>query len=268
MRFSLRRFKATVFPKSAPLAALLAAAVLAGCSRSPPAPAEPEAASRPQTAYLAPPEVLSITRQAGGFVVEGLAPAGAKVRLATPSGAQAVATADPGGRWRLVLPPAPEGRILGLSEQVDGRRVQAQGYVVVTPQGPAAQLRAGSAALRLDPLAPPALGALDFDNSGAAVVSGLAPADSLVFLKLDNRQMGEGRTDAAGRYAIAISQAVPRGEHVLEVSGDNFVNRARVAIAPAQPLGSSPMRLQLTGGGPRIDWLTPGGGLQSTILLH
>jgi hypothetical protein len=38
-------------------------------------------------------------------------------------------------------------------------------------------------------------------------------------------------------------------------------------MAKPAPLASGPMRSQLTEGGVRIDWLTPGGGLQSTLLL-
>jgi hypothetical protein len=256
-----------VFPKSAPLVALTALALASACSRRPAAPPEPPAAGQPRADYAASPAVLKVTREGAGFRLAGTAPAGAKVRIASPSGAAAVAVADGAGRWNLALPPAREGHIYGLSETVHGRVVQAQGYVVLTPQGAAAQLRAGSGAVRLDPRAAPSLGALDFDSSGAAVVSGLAPPDSRVFLKLDNRQVGQGRADQAGRYAISISQSVPRGDHLLEVSGDNFANRARVSIVPAKPLASGPMRLQVTQGGTRVDWLTPGGAVQSTILL-
>lgn len=248
--------------------AIAGLALLAGCGRKPTAPAAEGQAVQPNVGFAAPPAVLRVRREGAGFRMSGAAPAGAKVRLGTPAGAAVFATADGSGRWSLVLPPSPDARIFGVSETVDGRQVQAQGYVVLTPQGPAAQLRAGAGAIRLDPQAPPALGALDFDSSGAAIVSGIAPAGGLVFLKLDGRQMAEGRTDAQGRYSISITQTIPRGDHVLEVSGDAFSDRATVAITPSGPLVVGPMRLQVTKGGLRVDWLTPGGGLQSTILLE
>lgn len=256
-----------MFPKSAALMALASLALLAGCSRKAAAPPDAPQTRQAESGYATPPAVLKVTREGAGLRLTGRARPGAEVRLASPSGAAMSATADASGLWNLDLPPSPEGRIFGLSAMVGGRPVQAQGYILVTPQGPAAQLRAGAAALRLDPQTSPALGALDFDTTGAAIVSGIAPPSGLVFLKLDGRQIAEGRTDAAGHYAIAISQAIPRGRHVLDVSGDTFSNHATVEIAPPAPLVVGPMRLQVTLGGLRADWLTPGGGLQSTILL-
>jgi hypothetical protein len=158
-------------------------------------------------------------------------------------------------------------RIFGLSAKADRRLSQGQGYVLVTPQGPAALLRAGAGAIRLDARPTPSLSAIDFDREGGAVVSGLAPPQGLVFLRLDGRQIAEIRADAAGRYAIALNQPVPPGAHTVEVTGDSFTNTAQVDVAPAAPLASGPMRSQFTKAGLRIDWLTPGGGVQSTVLL-
>jgi hypothetical protein len=38
--------------------------------------------------------------------------------------------------------------------------------------------------------------------------------------------------------------------------------------APPAPLAQGPVRSQLTDAGLRVDWMTPGGGVQSTILVH
>ncbi|MDB5474791.1 MAG: hypothetical protein JWP49_302 [Phenylobacterium sp.] len=255
-----------MFPKSATRLGLAAALLLAGCGRSP--ARAPDAAQAKETAdYAAPPAVTAVRPEAGGPLLSGTAPPGAQVRLGSPAGGAALATADAAGRWSLRLAPSSQPRIFGLSAKADRRLAQGQGYVLLTPQGPAALLRAGAGAIRLDPRRSPSLSAVDFDREGGAVVSGLAPPQGLVFLRLDGRQIAETRADPAGRYAIALNQPVAKGAHTVEVTGDSFTSSAQVAVAPAPPLASGPMRSQFTKGGLRIDWLTPGGGVQSTVLL-
>jgi hypothetical protein len=255
-----------VFLKSATLLALCALVLVAGCGRR---PARAPDAPRPGQAadYVTPPSVTQVRTSGGAVTLAGAAQPNAQVRLGSPTGGALVTAVDGGGHWSLRLPPAAEPRIFGLSVKAGGRQAQSQGYLLVTPQGPAALLRAGAAAIRLDPRHSPSLGAVDFDHEGGAVISGLAPAASLVFLRLDGRQIAEARTDAAGRYAIALSQPLARGAHALEVAGDAFASPGRVEVAPAAPLAAGPMRSQFTKGGLRIDWLTPGGGVQSTVLL-
>jgi hypothetical protein len=40
-----------------------------------------------------------------------------------------------------------------------------------------------------------------------------------------------------------------------------------VVTSAAAPLAGRPLRSQLSGGGLRCDWTTPGGGLQSTVIV-
>lgn len=262
-----------MFPKTASVLACAAAIALSGCGKKPPAqPQKPDAGAE-QADYVAPPAVREVRAEAAGVAIGGQAPPGAQVRLGTPAGQAVFATADAQGRWRIVLPPSDQARIFGLSEKAQGRQVQAEGYVLVGPQGRSALLRAGAGAQRLDPKPSPTLGALDFDHDGAAIVSGLAPPNSLVFLRVDGRQVAEAKADGGGFYAIALPQPQPRtpalasGGHTLQTFGDNFTNTAQVQVSPAEPLADGPLRSQLTAGGLRVDWLTPGGGVQSTVLL-
>jgi hypothetical protein len=99
------------------------------------------------------------------------------------------------------------------------------------------------------------------------VISGAAPARAWLSVRLDGRQAAEGRADAEGRYAIALNRLTP-GTHAIAIVGDGFSDTAEVAVASAPPLVAGPMHSQFTKGGLRVDWLTPGGGTQSTILLH
>lgn len=260
-------FPNLAFPKSATVLTVAAVLALGACGKKPAAPPDTTRTGPAETDYAAPPAITEVRAAAGGVSVAGAAPPGLQVRLATPQGQAMFAVADARGQWRLVLPPADGARIFGLSEKVDGRQIQAQGYLVIGPQGRAALLRAGAGALRLDPRPSPSVGAVDFDRDGATVISGIAPPDSLVFLRFDGRQVAEARADAAGRYSIALAQPVPKGAHALEVAGDSFTNAAQVEVAPPEPLVDGPLRSQFTKGGLRVDWLTPGGGVQSTVLL-
>lgn len=255
-----------MFPKRTLIIGLVLAVALVGCGRKPPLRREPPRPPSPGVDYAASPEVIAARGGAGGTALEGAAAPGSLVRLATPAGAALETRADAAGRWRLSLPPAAEPQVFGLSERIGGRPVQAQGYVLVGPGGKAALLRAGAGALRLDRAAGPRIGAFDFDHEGAAIVSGEAPGMAWLSLRLDGRQAAEARADTAGRYSIAIDR-LTSGPHTLEVVGDGFTSAGRVEVAPAAPLVAGPLRSQFTQGGLRADWLTPGGGVQSTILL-
>lgn len=243
-------------------ASLVAVLALTGCGRKPPRAPE-AAADAPAPAYATPPSVTEVR----GLTLSGAAPAGALVRLATPGGAAMTVSADAGGHWRIVLPPSAEARIFGLSARIAGRQVQSQGYVLVDPTGRAALLRSGAGAIRLDPRPNPSLSALDYDGQGGAVISGTAPPLSLVYLRLDGRQIAEAKTGPGGHYAFPLAQPLSRGDHRLEVAGDAFTVAAHAAVAAPAPLVAGPLRRQLVTGGLRADWLTPGGGVQSTLLL-
>jgi hypothetical protein len=54
----------------------------------------------------------------------------------------------------------------------------------------------------------------------------------------------------------------------VQLFGDGFSDQAVVEVSPAAPLAEGPLRSQLTSAGLRVDWMTPGGGEQSTLLIH
>jgi hypothetical protein len=245
------------------------AAVLAGCG----APAQPDKVEDPDKApadagYLAAPALLTAAPAGERVRLEGLAQPGARIRLAPPAGEAYIAGAGRDGRWRLEVPAAPQARIFGLSSDTEGRRLQAQGYVLVTETGAAALLRAGAGAQVLTSIAPPRLLAVDFDHEGAAVVSGTAPPQSAVSVRIDGRPGPLGRADAAGRFSLALAQPLVAGAHQVQILGDSFARSATVDATPATPLGGGPFRATRSPLGLRADWMTPGGGLQSTWILN
>jgi len=256
-----------------PTVVLLSVLLLTGCNGKPPAPsgADPVAAEDP--GYVAPPMPDAVRATGDGWSLSGSAPAGAQVRLATPQGGALTGLADPQGRWTIALGPVPETRIFGLSATAKGRQVQSEGYVLVGPKGQAAVLRSGAGARRIDRAPRLGLRAIDFDRGGGLEISAATPPDATVILKLDGRQVAEGRADGAGRYAASLPAAgsqsrILPGAHQAQVFGDGFSDAVSFQIVASPPLADGPLRSQLTSAGLRVDWMTPGGGVQSTILVH
>jgi hypothetical protein len=252
------------------IAAVLLALALCACGAKPPTTAEAEGADGRAHDYLSPPQVDTVRAGPGGVTLAGTAAAGGKVRLASPAGQVMFSTADANGRWAIAVPPSTEPRIFGLSASAGGRQTQAEGYLLVTPAGQAALLRAGASAMRIDPAPRPGLRAIDFDRGGGMEVSVQAAPGATVILHLDGRQAAEGRADANGRYEVSLGSPTPirPGAHQVRVSGDGFADQITAQISPAQPLAQGPLRSQLTPAGLRVDWMTPGGGVQSTLLIH
>lgn len=245
----------------ATLAALLGG--LAGCRRTPPAATGEVAESG--AGYLTPPAPLAAAPSARGVELSGQAPAEARVRLATPGGQALTTRADGDGRWRIDLPASGEARIFGLSAESGGRRVQAQGYLLVGPRGQTALLRAGAAALRLDHAAGSRLTSVDFDSEGWALLSGWAAAGTDVAIRLDGRPVGEARADDSGRFTLWAPRLSP-GPHHIDAAGVAFTDELVLDATPAPPLVGGPLHSQVSRQGVRADWLTPGGGVQSTVL--
>ncbi|WP_091740447.1 hypothetical protein [Phenylobacterium immobile] len=219
-------------------------------------------------AYVRSPAVSAVRLEAGRLVLSGRAAPNAAVRLAAPGGGEAFAQADGEGAWSLQLPALATPAIYGVSAESGGRRLQGEGYILLTPQGEAALLRSGAGAVRLDRQEPGRIGAIDYDAGGQAVVSGTAPAGLTVSLYLDRKRVAEGRVDAAGRYSIAVPQALAAGAHRLEASGVRFAAVAAFERTLAPGLTAGPLRTSPTATGLRADWLTPGGGVQTTVLVR
>jgi hypothetical protein len=202
-------------------------------------------------------------------MLEGRAMPSSRVRLASPAGAIVETTADGSGAWTAALGPVSEPTLYGLSAETGGRRVQAEGYVAVMPGAPTvALLRAGAGASIVDGAGPGLrLEAVDFDAAGSAVLSGRARANSPLRVVVDGAVLMEGHGGADGRFSLALPKPLPFGLRRIQVLGPGETTGAEVLLAPPAPPADSPYHAEVDGLGWRIDWITPGGGPQTTLLL-
>jgi hypothetical protein len=202
------------------------------------------------------------------LLLAGTAPPLSRVRLATPLGAAVFTIAGKDGSWRMDIPSVADLRLFGLSATIPGRTMQSEGYLAVAPSGEVAQLRSGSGAwafvARRHGVA---LLAADFDRKGGTVLSGRAPAGTPVNISVDNTSRGLSKTDAQGRFLLALNEPLKEGAHsILAQAGGAEARRTLTVSVPPRP-SAGPFKAESVDGGWRIDWLTPGGGVQSTVLF-
>jgi hypothetical protein len=169
----------------------------------------------------------------------------------------------------MVIPAAGDVRLFGLSATTPGRTVQAEGYLAVAPSGEAAQLRSGSGARAfVTHGAGVALLAADFDRKGGTVVSGEAPAGASVSVTVDDQKRGLAKAGADGRFLLALNEPLKPGAHsILAEAGGVRAQKILILSVPPHPSGG-PFQARIVDGGWEIDWLTPGGGVQSTVLYQ
>jgi hypothetical protein len=252
---------------------LAAFAAVPGCDRGPSSQPRhetpPEAVHPGEGGYAPPPELVAVVRGgAGRLSLSGTAAPLAQVRLGSPGRTPLFAAADAAGRWRLQLSAPAQPLLLGLSMSDHGRTVQAGGYLFLSPEGQAARLRAGGGSEILDAGAERlVLTALDYDNQRAATLSGLAPAGETVSVKVD----GAGRRGAVaglrGRFVAPLNPPLSNGPHTLEVAAGAADAVISIAVDSPAALTGAPYRITRTTAGWRIDWLTPGGGEQTTLIF-
>ena len=264
-------------PSRAAVATLIAALALlslSGCGRPVADWRQPHASDQgaaPEADYIRPPHVTAVTADASGaLVVTGRSEPLVTIRLSSPGGEAHGSTAGRDGVWRVDAPPSRDVREFGLSEVIGDRVVQSEGYVAVIPAGrPAAVLlRAGTGSIALGTQDGGLhLRTIDFDTGGGATVSGVAKPSSAVHLILDGVSAGDAHADAAGRFAITAGVLLKPGDHKLVVETPSAADEAGVAVSPPAPISGLPFHATRLAGGWRIDWLTPGGSVQCTIIL-
>ena len=146
--------------------------------------------------------------------------------------------------------------------------VQATGYLFLAPDGRTARLRAGggSEVVGQSPGGRRAL-VVDYDTQRAATLSGVAPPGALLSLRVDGVERGQATAAANGRFVMPLNQPLSAGSHDFQLAGADTEVEARAAIGPPVRLTSAPFFATRSGAGWRVDWLTPGGGEQTTLIL-
>ncbi|WP_269716395.1 hypothetical protein [Caulobacter sp. NIBR2454] len=260
----------TIFGASVAVAGILA---LGGCERertaawSAQAPAPPPDAA--EAAYMAPPTVLTVERAGDNLRLSGKAAPGARVRMGAPTGETLFATANADGGWSVVAPRGDGPRLFGLSMMLDDRTVQAEGYVLVTPTGQAAILRAGAGANVIAGAGTrPQILALDYDQEGGAVVSGLAVPDTPLEIRVDGITRGQGEADSQGRFTLPLSRPLDPGSYQIVAAGQGGEDTSLLSMQAVAPLTAGPFQGAREANGWRIDWMTPAGGVQTTIVME
>ncbi len=249
---------------------LLAACGKGGDWRQAAAPAGP-VDSDADAGYVRPPQVKSALRTPdGGVILSGQAEPNTRVRLLAPDGAANGGTVTASGAWS--MPTAPGAGIFGISEDLGGRIVQGEGYVLTLPPPgrPGALLRAGGGATVLGggEGGPLRITAADFDSAGGAMISGFAPAGTGLRLAVDGATAsGEVKADARGRFFIAAPSPLKPGAHQIRIQAAGQAVQADIAVGPPAPISGQPFRAVRQGGSWRVDWMTPGGGLQSSLIM-
>lgn len=224
-------------------------------------------------AYVDPPEARLVVPSAGGVVIRGVAAPGSRVRLATPAGAVVFAVSDIKGDWNVRLGTAADVRLFGLSMMLGEppapqRVVQSQGYLFVLPGGASGLLRSGAGALPLTQgTTRLKIFSVDHDREGGAVVSGVAAPGEQLSVRVDGVTRGRATADRAGRFSAPLNQPLTPGTREIVVLGERATSSVRPPISVAAPLPSPPFRAERTVFGWRIDWMTPGGGLQTTLIF-
>ena len=225
--------------------------------------------------YLQAP-VLTSARVAGGAVVlSGRAANVARVRLSSPYGQTLGTTASDTGDWSIEVPavlnPAEQLQMYGLSQDRDGRQVQAESYIAVLPDPltPVVLLRAGTGARPIGPQGA-GLGSVlvaDFDDLGGLAVSGQAGAGQEIKAALDGVWIAQGRADRDGHFSLALSGATRPGAHQisLQIGGRTLI--LPLDIQPARLAAGRLYKSTQIQGGWRIDWTTPSGGVQSSVIM-
>ncbi len=258
-------------------AAVLASLVVAltGCGRSAPwtraaGPPAPPPADAGDSGYREPPQVRRAQRGSDGAVIlSGQALPGATLRLASPDGRHEQTQADDSGAWALMAPPGGPA-IYGLSQDLGGRRDQAQGYLAVLPSGePAAvELRSGAGAISLArPVHKPVITAIDFDSADAAVVSGWAGANQPLRVLIDGVSVEEGMAEADGRFSLSLPKPLAGGVRSVKVICPTGEADVSIDVTSAAAFNGV-LHASHDGASWRLDWVTPSGGVQSTQLYE
>lgn len=256
------------------LAVSMVAGLISACAPKADDPIAPADAQSALVGYLQAPRLTATTLSDRSFSVKGAAAKGARIRLSSPEGQAFGTTADDSGLWQIDVPRNAamdqQAMLFGLSEDIEGRIIQAEFYVALLPdaQVPVVLLRAGTGAQTLASGTAFAITTADFDNAGGLTVSGFAPAAKPIKASVNGSQSIETFVGADARFSIGLTGSSSAGVRQIQIlSGIDQRTLTLDVSAHRLAPGTLADTTRLVGGW-RIDWTTPSGGVQTTYIQN
>jgi len=256
------------------LAVSMVAGLISACAPRADDPIAPADAQSALVGYLQAPRLTATTLSDRSFSVKGAAAKGARIRLSSPEGQAFGTTADDSGLWQIDVPRnaamAQQAMLFGLSEDIEGRIIQAEFYVALLPdaQVPVVLLRAGTGAQTLASGTAFAITTADFDNAGGLTVSGFAPAAKPIKASVNGSEPIETFVGADARFSVGLTGSSSAGVRQIQIlSGIDQRTLTLDVSAHRLAPGTLADTTRLVGGW-RIDWTTPSGGFQTTYIQN
>ncbi len=246
---------------------LSATACLVACQEKPKAA---DATSAMEAAgYWRAPEITGVD-QAGSnmFVVMGQTIANARVRFGY-SGQRAVGvTSDSKGRFRAELPSSPEGGLFDLSTEDGGRSMHADGrlFIPAGAPGKAVLMRPGAPSLALfNDIMPVAV--IDYDRAGALAIAGRVAPTTTVEVILNGEIRARTTSDDRGFYTATTQIDPPEETEAANTLSIMAGGKETVRNFNDSLMATDTDRITRFADGWRIDWVLPGGGMQTTLVF-
>ena len=83
---------------------------------------------------------------------------------------------------------------------------------------------------------------------------------------VDGQAAIDGAAGQDGRFSLTLPKPLPPGRHKLEALTPTAMAEVEVAVTPPAPPKDAPYQARVETFGWRVDWTTPGGGAQTTLL--
>lgn len=182
-------------------------------------PVTPSGEAPQNSAWVAPPRILTAAATPGGLRLSGVAQPGVRVVMrAVGGGAAFAAVADDKGRFDLRMTPPPGASLFQTEVQASDEPAYGQDRLLILDggRGPLAVVRSGAFTRRLD--RGPALAAVDSDAQ-SLILSGQARPDSALVVVVDGASQNV-RADAGGYWSLRLAAA---GARRIEVGDEAFV---------------------------------------------
>jgi len=255
------------FRKTGSVLAFFALACLAGCQEKPKAT---EATSALEAAgYWRAPEITGVD-QAGSnmFVVSGQTIPNARVRFSY-SGQRAVGvTSDSKGRFRAELPSGLNGGLFDLSTEDSGRTMHADGRLFIPAGVPAKAvlMRPGAPSLSLfNDLT--AVAVIDYDQAGALAIAGRVAPTTAIEVVLNGEIRARTTSDDRGFYTATTQIDPPQDSETANTLSVMAGGKENVRNFKDSRIDGEGDRITRFEDGWRVDWVLPGGGMQTTLVF-